>query len=78
MKNINYEYFKENFTELFNKYPNKYIVIKNKNIIGIYETFDEAYKKTVKTEKLGTFIIQQCIDSLENMAHFSYNNVGFM
>ena len=36
----------------------KYVVdkIKQCKVIGVYDAFDEAYKKTVKTEEVGTFL----------------------
>ncbi len=73
----NYEYFTMNFDELHLKYVNKFIVIKECKVIGDYESFDEAYQNTIKTEEIGTFLIQQCV-SLDSTANFFYsNNVVF-
>ena len=73
-----YEYFVSNFDELLLKHLGKYLAIKNETVIGEYDSFDDAYVKTSKTEKLGTFIIQHCVpDDEESMAHFAWNNVSF-
>ena len=76
--NINYEYFRKNLQTLVKKYDGKFIVIKDKTVIGDYDTFDDAYTETTKTENLGDFIIQHCAsDALEPTAHFAWNNVEF-
>jgi len=73
-----YDYFNANFEELLWNYEGEYIVIKNEAVIGHYSTFEEAYKKTSKTEKTGTFIIQHCVEqNYEQMMHFAWNNVSF-
>ena len=56
----NYSYFKKDFKNLYDKYANKFIVIKDQNVIGVFDTFDKAYEETIKTEELGTFLIQLC------------------
>ena len=77
MTSKNYEYFKENFETLYSKYKDKYIVIKDCNIIGVFDSFDEAVTETLKTEKLGEFSIQHCSrDEIEG-ANFYNNNVVF-
>lgn len=55
----NYNYFKKHLRELNRRYGNKFIVLKDCRVIGAYDTFDDAYKTTIKSEQLGTFIIQK-------------------
>jgi hypothetical protein len=43
---------------LCNKHSNKFVVIKDCKIIGVYNSFAHAYDSTIKTESLGTFIIK--------------------
>jgi hypothetical protein len=76
-KNSDYEYFKKNFNMLLDKYSGKFVVIKNCAIIGVYDTFNEAYVKTTEKEELGSFIIQHCINEEESMLGFESNNVVF-
>lgn len=74
----NYEYFISHFDELYSEYPEKYIVIKNENVIGSYDSFDEAFDKTTQTEIIGSFLIQLCSSNNErNINHFYSNNVVF-
>jgi hypothetical protein len=56
----NYAWFEKNLPELVKSYEDKYVVIKEEKLLSAYETFDEAFNETVKTEDLGTFIIQFC------------------
>ena len=53
-----YEKNKRKFKEL---YDGKYIVIKDKEIIGIYDSHNEAYDNTVSTYEVGTFIIKHIV-----------------
>lgn len=55
----NYDYFKSNKKELCKKYLNKYLIIKDENVYGAYETFEEALKEA-KNIEAGTYIIQKC------------------
>jgi hypothetical protein len=58
--NNNYAWFKENLSELVKAYNNQYVVIKDAKVIAAYPAFDAAFDETLKTEKMGTFIIQFC------------------
>jgi len=78
MTDKNYAYFTEHLDELIEKYSGKHIVIKDESIIGVYDTFKEAYDYTIKTEELGTFIIQQCVTEDEEMITFVSGNVAFV
>jgi len=57
-----YEYFVHNMSSLYGQYGHKFLVIKNKTIIGVYDDMDIAYDETRKIEDVGTFIIQECVD----------------
>lgn len=58
-QNIDFHWFVKNYDKLSLKYNNRYIVIKNKKVIGDYELYSEALSKT--KEPLGSFIIQKCL-----------------
>ena len=55
-----FQYFMEHQQELSSKYDGKYIVIVGDNVVGVYETNEEAYEKSLKSYKLGEFLIQEC------------------
>lgn len=56
-----FQYFIDNQAALVEKYNGKFIVIKDQNIIGSYNSHAEAYNETLKTEKIGSFLIQHCV-----------------
>jgi hypothetical protein len=53
-------YYLENQRQLVKMYNNKFIVIKDKTVIGSYDREDIALFETQKTHELGTFLIQKC------------------
>ena len=77
MTDRNYIYFKSNIDKLIEQYNGRFVVIKDATVIADYENFDEAYASTLKTEELGTFLIQQCVDPENSIAHFAWYNVSF-
>jgi len=74
----NYSFFEDNLQELIDKYGNKFVAIKDQKVIGVHDSFDDAYVETIKGEDLGSFIIQHCSsDALMPSANFAWNNVAF-
>ena len=57
-----YAYYKKHKTELFKNFKNKYLVIIGEEVVGNYDTESEAYSKAINQYKLGTFLIQHCVD----------------
>lgn len=53
-------FFKENQSELVKKYGGKILVIKESEIVGVYETTIDAYVNALKSYTLGSFMIQPC------------------
>jgi hypothetical protein len=58
-----YEYFLENMESLYKTHGNKIAVVKNSGILGVYDEFEEALETALKTEELGTFLIQKIYES---------------
>ncbi len=56
-----YEFYICNKKELLKKYLNKYIVIKDNDIIGIYKEFDKAMNEALKKYKIGNFMVKQVL-----------------
>ena len=74
----NYTWFKDNLPELVKKYDDKYIVIKNKSVLSVYSSFDDAFTKTSEMEKSGTYIIQLCsLDNKKTSQTFFTHRVSF-
>ena len=60
MQNADFEWFIANYVKLYKKFGSAYLAIKNKTVLGTYESYAEGVCATQKTEELGTFIIQKC------------------
>ena len=57
-----YQYFLGNKKDLIKKYSGKFIVIKGEEVVGVYETLQEALKISAKAYSLGDFLIQHISD----------------
>lgn len=55
-----FEYFLSHQDELAEKYPGKFIVIKDEKVIAVYDDEATAVVETEKQYPLGTFIVQKC------------------
>lgn len=56
-----FKWFVDNHDNLFKKYPNKSLVIKDKNVVCSGNSFEEALQMALKAGlEVGTFIIQNC------------------
>lgn len=64
-----YEWFKRNRPELFRRYPNRFLVIRDQTVLGDYPDMKEAVEST--RLRLGQYLLQEC---LENAADYV---VGF-
>jgi Family of unknown function (DUF5678) len=55
-----FQYFIDNQEKLVKKYNNKYIVIRDHNVVGSYDDIGAAYAQAKEKFQLGTFLIQHC------------------
>jgi len=75
-QDIDFNYFLENMESFYSTYGQKFVVVKNRSVLGVYDNFDDALETTLKTEELGTFLIQECFDNVEKMVHHFQGNVA--
>lgn len=61
MQDSDFKWFLENYELLFEKYGSSFLAIKDKNVLGVFKTYAEGVKQIMKKEKIGTFIVQQCL-----------------
>ena len=69
------EYFKSHQDELVKKYKGKFLVIKDQEVKGVYDTEMEAYTDAKKKFELGTFLIQQCLPGQESYTQTFHSRV---
>lgn len=55
-----FEFFIAHYDELYEKYGHKFIVIRNQEILGVYEDVVSAVRITSESYPIGTFIVQEC------------------
>ena len=55
-----YKWFLENYDDLFKQYGTACLAIKNRTVLGVYKSYAEGVKETLKKEAPGTFIVQKC------------------
>ena len=72
-----FNYYIENQNKLLKRYNNKYVVIKNKKVIGVYDSEVKAVQETSKNEPLGTFLVQKCTPGKESYTQTYHSRVIF-
>ena len=60
-----FDFFVAHQDELVKKYKGKFLVIKNRKVIGAHPTIRAAYAETQQEHPLGTFAIYHCIPGPE-------------
>jgi hypothetical protein len=60
------EFYEANKLEIREKYLGKQIVISGNKIVGAYDNVGDAYHDTIKTFPLGTFMIQDIPENIED------------
>lgn len=55
-----FSWFKEHYADFQKKYGESFIAIKDKKILGVYDSYGNGVRETTKTEEFGTFIVQEC------------------
>ena len=55
-----FQYFLDNQEALVAKYPDKVIVIVGSEVVGAYDSHQEAVSAALKQYERGTFLVQEC------------------
>ena len=55
-----FSYYLAHQGEFVKLHKGKFIVIKNQEVIGVYDSELEAISETAKHHELGTFLVQKC------------------
>lgn len=55
-----FDFFVNNYNDLFLKYGHKFLAIKNREVLGAYDSVPEAMNTLSANHKIGTYIIQEC------------------
>lgn len=55
-----FKYYIDNQSELLKKYNGRFIAIVGNEVVGNYDSFEDAVEKTSQKYTIGTFLIQEC------------------
>ena len=77
LQDIDFYWFLNNTESLYKEHGSKLAVIKNKCLMNLFNDFDTALKKTLETEKLGTFIIQKIYENKNKIKPIIINTPFF-
>ena len=72
-----FKYYLANQEDFIKKYNDKYLVIKDEEIIGVYDTELQAYNETQKVHELGSFLIQLCSPGKSGYTQTFHSRVSF-
>lgn len=72
-----FEYYLEHQGELVEKYNGQFIVIKNQEVIGVFDFELEAVEKTQEQHEVGTFLVQKCESGSESYTQTYHSRVSF-
>jgi len=70
-----FNYYLERQDELVKKYNGKFIVIKNCEVLGAFDSELEAIEKTAEQHELGTFLVQKCEPGNESYTQTYHSRV---
>jgi len=73
-----FTYYLAHQDELAKQYNGKFIVIKNCQVIGTYDSEFEAITETAKREELGTFLVQKCETGTNSHMQMYHSRVAFV
>ena len=71
------EYYIAHQDELVAHYNGRYVVIKNAEVIGVYDSEIQAVQETAKHHQLGTFMVQKCEPGQESYTQVFHSRVAF-
>lgn len=73
-----FEYYINHQDELLRIYNGKYVVIKGEEVIGSYDSIEDAYTESEKIHELGTFLIQLCEPGDDAYTETFHSRVAFI
>lgn len=72
-----FQFFRDNQESLVKEHLGKYLVIKDSNVVGAYNSAAEAYQEASSKFEPGSFLIQLCIPGEEAYTQIFHSRVVF-
>ena len=73
-----FQWYLDNQDDLVDKYVGRFIVIKDCEVLGDYESKLEAINETEKHHELGTFLVMKCEAGSEDYTQIFHSRVAFV
>jgi len=73
-----FEYYLANQEALVAKYNGKVLVIRERAVVGVYESESEALEVAAREYELGTFLIQRCEPGRESVTQTFHSRAVFV
>ncbi len=73
-----FDFYLKNQNDLVKKYNNRYLVIVGQEVVGAYDSFEEALEESIKAHELGTFLIQKCTSGVSAYTQTFHSRVCFI
>jgi hypothetical protein len=73
-----FKYYIAHQEELAKQYNGKFIVIKNCQVIGAYDSEFKAITETSKQHELGTFLVQKCESGTNSYRQMYHSRVALV
>lgn len=75
---IEFKYYLDHQEELVREHKGKFVVIKNQQVLGAYDSEIEAIEVTMQDHELGTFLVQKCEPGSESYTQTYHSRATFV
>lgn len=65
-----YEYFESRKTELVRDHHGQYVVIRDNDILGFFDSKQEALKEALNNYEAGEFLLKECREESDRLMRF--------
>lgn len=72
-----FNYYRTHQDELVAQFSGRYVVIKNHEILGVYDSELQALRATSKEHEPGTFLVQKCEPGPDNYMQTYHSRITF-
>ena len=73
-----FQYYLDNQAELVKKYNHRFLVIKDCQVVGDFDSYEEALFESSRKYELGTFLIQECTEGDSAYTQTFHSRVMFV
>lgn len=73
-----FKFFTENHNNIYQEYPDKYVVIQNEAVVLAADSFEEALNAAIeKGMQVGEFLVQQCTEGESGFTQIFHSRAIF-